>query len=182
MPTDSTPEGIEELHNQLTCAVGSLAVEFGRLELDVSELAASALGKADLATRDAVNAVLSFRQKLDLVGALAPARLTDSVQLAKVQACLQQLQRFEDERNGLLHAFWAFVRDEGESAPGRFVRSKVRTNRKKGLTDHTKAVEFSDIRELANEIRSYRRILGQEGSLFYSADLLYSASQGKRET
>jgi hypothetical protein len=182
MPTDSTPEGIEELHDQLTSAVGCLAVEFGRLELDVSELASSALGRADLATRDAINAVLSFRQKLDLIGALAPARLTDPAQLTEVQVCVQRLQRFEDERNGLLHAFWTFVRDEGESAPGRFVRSKVRAHRKKGLTDHTKAVDVSDIRELANEIRKYRRIFGQQGSLYYSADLLYSASRGKCET
>lgn len=177
MPTDSEPDGIDQIQAELASAVGLLAIEFGRLELDVAELTAAALGKSDISTRDAINAVLSFRQKLDLVAALTSTRLADPAQIEEVQTCVQKLAHFEEERNGLLHAFWAFVRDEGESVPGIFVRAKARVHRKKGLTDHTKHVPAAKIRELAAEIAHFRRLFGMNGSLYHSADLLFNSGR-----
>lgn len=176
MTTSLDPKSVEALHTELSLAIGELAVHFGRLELDVAELVSSAFGRADIHTRDAINAVMSFRQKLDIVGALAPYRLKNPEHLAEVQQCIKTLGQFEEKRNSLLHAFWALERNPDTLSQAQFVQSRSRAHRTKGLIQSRNPSNILEIQALAKAIREFRNIFGQQGSLYFSADLLHEAS------
>ncbi len=166
---------LEKEHLSLAHAVGELAIQFGRLEWDVSELVAAAFGKADMVNRDAINSVISFRQKLDLVAVLAHARISDEEKLKEVLSCVTTLHGFEEERNSLLHAFWSRERTDTYPFRGGFLLNRTRADRKKGIKYIEKPADINAINELSKEIEYFRRIFGQEGSLYFSADILLSA-------
>jgi hypothetical protein len=179
MPGSKSESEVEIEDIELAQAIGELAIQFGRLESSVSELVITAFGKADMESANAVSAVLSFRQKLDLVAALAPSRLTNSEHLEEVQSCIATLQRYEEKRNSLLHAFWGRELVNDYPFAGELIQSRTRAHRKKGLVHIRNEVNLTEIRALSKEIQQFRGIFGQKGSLYYCAVLMLEASKNK---
>ena len=166
----------EDLETELAHALGALAIQFGRLEHSVAELVGAAFGRMDIASCEAINSVVSFRQKLDIVGALAPSRITDGESLLEVQQCIKQAGLFEERRNSLLHAFWAYEPATPSSTERGLLQSRTKAHRTKGLVTSRSAAKPSDIQQLAKEIEHFRRVFGGSGSLYHAASLLYEST------
>ena len=175
-------EEIQIVEDQLAAVIGRLAIEFGRLELDVAELVTAAFGVADIDSRDAVDAVLSFRQKLDLVSALASSVVSTPQQLDGVRVCIRRLGEFEEQRNSLIHAFWGLERSQAETSERNFVRSKWRSDRKKGLVRTVKPADVEGIQALTEEIIKFKRLFAGESSLYSAASYLLRGANAKRKS
>ena len=171
IPTDFSKNTALEI--ELASAVGELAIEFGRLEYNVAELVSASFGRMDLASQYSIVAVLSFRQKLDLVGSLAPSRLSDKEELAKIQACIRQLSEFEEKRNTLLHGF---VGVDFDTPDKDHYLLRTRPHRVKGYLQSRKPVDPQSIRALTFQIREFRNMFGALGALYQSARQMYEAS------
>lgn len=174
-------EEIQSVEDQLAAVIGRLAIEFGRLELDVAELVTAAFGVADIDSRDAVDAVLSFRQKLDLVSALAGSVVSTPQQLDEIRVCIKRLGEFEEQRNSLLHAFWGLERSQAGTSERNFARSKRRSDRKKGLVRTTKPAGVDGIQALTEEIIRFKTLFAGENSLYSAASHLLSGANAKRK-
>lgn len=172
---------LETLEEELAKAIGALAIQFGRLEHSVSELVTAAFGRTDIPSLQAINSVVSFRQKLDLVAALAPARIADQEELQEVQQCVRTLARFEERRNSLLHAFWAFEPSASEPGTRSLFQKRTRAHRVKGIVPSSHPADPRAIQGLANEIAEFRRLFGGRGSLYHAADMIYKSSKGRGE-
>ena len=161
------------LETEMANAVGELAIEFGRLEYNVAELVSASFGRMDLASQYSIVAVLSFRQKLDIVGSLAPSRIADKQALASVQACIRQLSEFEEKRNTLLHAFVGIDFDTPDKD---HYLLRTRPHRIKGFIQSRKPVDPQTVKDLTAQIREFRNMFGPEGALYHSAHQMYEAS------
>lgn len=158
---------IDELEAELRPAIGMLAIEFGRCELAVSELTATALGAKGADVRDVVDAVLSFRQKLDVVAAMGRKLLSSEEDLLLLTSCLNRLQTFEEQRNTLLHSkFNIVLPPPDEDGPHGFARSKRRTSRKTGLIRTWNNVNVESIVALADELRRYCTPFGEHTPIY----------------
>jgi hypothetical protein len=158
---------IDELEAEIRSAVGMLAIEFGRCELAVSELAASALGAAGADVRDVIDAVLSFRQKLDVISAMGRKVLSSKQDLKLLCSSLSRLQHFEEQRNTLLHSkFNIVLPPPDDDGPHGFARSKRRANRKAGLVRTWENVNVESIVTLADELRRFCAHFGEHTPVY----------------
>lgn len=155
----------DKLMDELTPALGELVVEFGRLELAASEFAGASLGVVGIEQRDAIDAVLSFRQKLDLIAALVPSRISKEEDRVEVRKAIARMGEFEVTRNRLLHSFWGL----GGKSEVLLVRSKRRADRKAGLICTEEGIKVEEIRRLSDDIRQFCRLFGGQGTLYHAA-------------
>jgi hypothetical protein len=147
---------VDEAHAPLRDALGRLVIAFGQCELAAAELTAVALGAGNADARDSINAVLSFRQKLDLIAAMAFKRLNDPNEAQLLSDVLTTLAGFEEERNTLLHSKYQIkLGPEMYFNPTGFSRSKQRAHRKKGLVRVWTDVDVQAIDKLSRRIASY---------------------------
>ena len=158
---------VDDAQAVLRDALGRLAMAFGQCELAVAELTAASFGARNADARDAVNAVMSFRQKLDLVAALGVKRLTSPGADQLLQTVLAKLGYFEEQRNTLLHSKYHInVGPEMYFNPTGFSRSKQRAHRKKGLLRAWAEVDVDAINKLSREIVAYTSIFAPQGPVY----------------
>jgi hypothetical protein len=171
---------MDELQAELASALGLLVISFGRLEHAVSELVAACFGRVDGCSSQSIDAVLSFRQKLDLVAAMAPYRLRGQPEnLVQVQYCVQKLGEIEARRNSLLHSFWAWHPDPQSPNDFAFRQTRNRTDRKKGLRYVEASADVQSIRELTAEIEHWRRLFGANESIYEVARIMEDAAHAQ---
>jgi hypothetical protein len=146
----------DEAECVLRDAIGRLAIAFGRCESAVSELVSAALGARSRDASAGINAVLSFRQKLDLIAAVGIARVSGGPGELQLAACIETLNSFEERRNTLLHSKYSLrLGPEDYFKLEGFARSKQRAHRKKGLVRQWVDVNVKEISELALSIERY---------------------------
>jgi hypothetical protein len=147
---------VDEAQAVLRDALGRLAIAFGNCEVAVAEVTASALGAFDADSRDGIDAVLSFRQKLDLIAAVGVKRLASSADAPLLEEVLRTLGQFEDQRNSLLHSkYHVKLNHAMYFKPEGFERSKQRAHRKRGLLRIWSDVDPTAINALAREIMAF---------------------------
>lgn len=158
MPADDFTHDLVDLaerskkaEDALAPALGRLVIVFGRLEFDLGKLVAAAVGVSDDAASDAVNAVLSFRQKLDIVAALAPERAPSPEDLLRIREAIGEMGEFEAQRNMYLHSQWGFFWGDHIME-----RRKVRAARATGLKRSAEEANVVQIESLASDIERFR--------------------------
>lgn len=158
---------VDKAQAVLRDALGRLAVAFGQCEMAVSELTAASFGARNAEARDAINAVMSFRQKLDLIAALGVKRLTNPTDAKLLHAVLAKLGHFEEQRNTLLHSKYHInIGPEMYFNPTGFSRLKQRAHRKKGLLRAWTDVDIDAINKLSREIVAYTLIFEPQGPVY----------------
>ena len=124
--------------------IGQVTVNFAMLEQHLS-FGIGCLLHPEQRTGQIVTAELSFRQKVQLFSALFVHRFPDEDGTAIKDLC-SRLSTVEQERNLLIHSFWAVSKKAGES-----MRLKT-TAKAKGISFQRAVTNREDVEAVAGEV------------------------------
>lgn len=118
----------------LDCAaqIGRISMIFSSLDLEVSSMIWYLLNTEPLKVSQAVTAEMSFSRKLALLSSLIKIRSVNSTVLSAFENMISQLNKFEAERNLIIHSYWATEWNKEDGLPKIF-RGKITAKQKKGL-------------------------------------------------
>ena len=121
-------ERFVEETNRLYMAIGRSVVMFQSIEYTLGDILRSILQMREPEDRHRIVAAMSFRQKVDLVSDIYPARKKPLMPTVEMEYARKALMAAEEFRNSVVHSFW-FVDLDSEH----WVRSKPSLRSRQGL-------------------------------------------------
>jgi hypothetical protein len=139
----------KERESMVATALGNVVIQFGRLEVALSDVVSAGLGDGGIEKRDIIDAILSFRQKLDVISCLVAISSYDDAMLNKARDMIKKLTEFESKRNSYIHSFWGLENSSSSS----IMRSKRKVKRKNGLIKDNELGYLDILNNFVLEIR-----------------------------
>lgn len=126
--------------------MGWITLNSCRLENTLEERIWELLKQPDAAVAGVLTAQLSFRAKVDLLGALQKARSTDTALNEETDRLLREALAKEEARNQVIHSYWS------EFEPGDSAMRVKRTARRRGLRTDEEVMTPEALFKISNEI------------------------------
>lgn len=142
---------------QITHAIGRVVICFNRLEHALSDVVSHGLGDGSIEVRDIINALLSYKQKLDVINALMSVRLNGE-QLVDARKVLERLAEYGARRNVLVHSFYGIDALSSDA----LMMFKGRLKRKCGFKKSATSADAEELKSFATELDEITSMLGPD--------------------